>query len=212
MNVSYDVEAQNECNGNIAKRSRYYQAEMDVSSLKPGDDFSDLKPGYVIFICTFDPFDEGLYRYTFEECCLETGKPLGDETRKIFLNTKGTNDVEVPKELVHFLKYMENSSDETVAENHDDSIQMLHDRVRKLKQWRELEGRYMTIEEMLRREEKKWKAEGKAEAVIELLEDIGTVPDEIREKILNESDLEVLRKWHKAAAKTDTMEEFLAKM
>ena len=113
MNVSYDVEAQNECNGNIAKRSRYYQAEMDVSSLKPGDDFSDLKPGYVIFICTFDPFDEGLYRYTFEECCLETGKPLGDETRKIFLNTKGTNDVEVPKELVHFLKYMENSSDET---------------------------------------------------------------------------------------------------
>ena len=70
----------------------------------------------------------------------------------------------------------------------------------------------MTIEEMLRREEKKWKAEGKAEAVIELLEDIGTVPDEIREKILNESDLEVLRKWHKAAAKTDTMEEFLAKM
>ena len=89
MNVSYDVEVQNECNGNIAKRSWYYQAEMDVSSLKPGDDFSDLKPGYVIFICTFDPFDEGLYRYTFEERCLETVKPLGDETRKIFLNNKG---------------------------------------------------------------------------------------------------------------------------
>ena len=70
----------------------------------------------------------------------------------------------------------------------------------------------MTIEEMLRIKEKKWKAEGKAEAVIELLEDIDTVPDEIKEKILNESDLEVLRKWHKAAAKTDTMEEFLAKM
>ena len=70
----------------------------------------------------------------------------------------------------------------------------------------------MTIEEMLRRKEKKWKAEGKAEAVIELLEDIDTVPDEIREKILNESDLEVLRKWHKEQTKTDTMEEFLAKM
>ena len=52
----------------------------------------------------------------------------------------------------------------------------------------------MTIEEMLRIKEKKWKAEGKAEAVIELLEDIDTVPDEIREKILNESDLEVLRR------------------
>ena len=69
---------------------------------------------------------------------------------------------------------------------------------------------------MLKRKEKKWLAEGvvtgKAQSVIELLEDIDTVPDEIREKILNESDLEVLRKWHKAAAKTDTMEEFLAKM
>ena len=216
MQVSYDVEAQNENEGNIAKRSRYYQAEMDVASLKPGDDFSDLKPGYVIFICTFDPFGEGLYRYTFEEHCLETGKSLGDETRKIFLNTKGTNDTEVPKELVHFLKYMEDSSDETVAENQDESIQMLHDRVRELKQWRELEGRYMTVEEMLKRKEKKWLAEGvvtgKAQSVMELLEDLGTVPDEIKEKILNEKNPESLNKWLKAAAKADSIEEFLGKM
>ncbi|MBD5544662.1 MAG: Rpn family recombination-promoting nuclease/putative transposase, partial [Lachnospiraceae bacterium] len=67
MQVSYNVEAQNDDRKNLAKRSRYHQAEMDVASLKPGDDFNDLKPGYVIFICTFDPFGKGLYRYTFEE-------------------------------------------------------------------------------------------------------------------------------------------------
>ena len=45
---------------------------------------------------------------------------------------------------------------------------------------------------MLKRKEKKWLAEGvvtgKAQSVMELLEDLGTVPDEIKEKIelLNE--------------------------
>ena len=216
LKVGYDVEAQNEDAGNLAKRSRYYQAEMDVSSLKPGDDFSDLRPGYVIFICTFDPFGKGLYRYTFEERCLECDMPLGDGTKKIFLNTKGTNEAEVPQELVHFLKYMEDSSDKTVEENPDRSIQKLHDKVSELKQWRKLEGRYMTIEEMLKIKEKKsrkeGKAEGKAEAVIELLEDLGMVSDELREKILNERDLEILSKWHKAAARADSIEEFLAKI
>ena len=216
LKVGYDVEAQNEDAGNLAKRSRYYQAEMDVSSLKPGDDFSDLRPGYVIFICTFDPFGKGLYRYTFEERCLECDMPLGDGTKKIFLNTKGTNEAEVPQELVHFLKYMEDSSDKTVEENPDQSIQKLHDKVSELKQWRKLEGRYMTIEEMLKIKEKKsrkeGKAEGKAEAVIELLEDLGMVSDELREKILNERDLEILSKWHKAAARADSIEEFLAKI
>lgn len=74
----------------------------------------------------------------------------------------------------------------------------------------------MTIEEMLKIKEKKsrkeGKAEGKAEAVIELLEDLGMVSDELREKILNERDLEILSKWNKAAARADSIEEFLAKI
>lgn len=83
IEVNYNVEAQNKNEGNLPKRSRYHQAEMDVSSLKPGQDFNDLKPGYVIFICTFDPFGKKLYRYTFEERCLERDFPFGDETKKI---------------------------------------------------------------------------------------------------------------------------------
>lgn len=220
MQVHYNVEAQNEKDGNLAKRSRYYQAEMDVSSLKPGDDFSDLRPGYVIFICTFDPFGKGLYRYTFTETCQETDMPLGDETKKIFLNTKGTNDADVPEELVHFLKYMESSTDETVAGNHDATLQDLHEKVRKLKEWRELEVRYMTFEEMLKRREKKGKAEGivegkaegKAEGIVELLEELGVIPDEVRERILGEKDMDVLTAWLRLAAKTNSIEEFQSKM
>ena len=97
MQVMYNIEMQNSDEKNIAKRSRYHQAEMDVMSLKPGEDFNDLKPSYVIFICAFDPFGYGLYRYTFEQKCLERDLKLNDGTTKIFLSTKGKNADEVPK-------------------------------------------------------------------------------------------------------------------
>lgn len=121
---------------------------MDVSSLKPGDDFDQLKPSYVIFICAFDPFGQGLYRYTFEEWCAECNIPLGDGTKKIFLNTKGKNSDNVPQEIVHFLQYMEQSTDEYVAGIEDDSLIRLHDKVTELKTWRRLEARYMTLRSM----------------------------------------------------------------
>lgn len=61
VRVSYDLEMQNADEKNLAKRSRYYQAEMDVSSLRPGEDFNELRPSCIIYICTFDPFGKGLY-------------------------------------------------------------------------------------------------------------------------------------------------------
>ena len=67
MEVEYDLEMQNEDQGNLPLRSRFYQAEMDAAALKPGEDFKRLSPSYVIFICAFDPFGEGYYRYTFEK-------------------------------------------------------------------------------------------------------------------------------------------------
>lgn len=92
-----------------------------------------LKPGYVVFICTFDSFGQELYRYMFKERCLEWDIALGDETGKIFLSTKGQNDSEVPKELIHFLKYMENSTDEYVSQVTDDSIRRLRLNLRGIK-------------------------------------------------------------------------------
>lgn len=214
--VSYNVEAQNDDRKNLAKRSRYHQAEMDVASLKPGDDFNDLKPGYVIFICTFDPFGKGLYRYTFEERCLECDMELGDGTRKIFLNTKGKNDEDVPKELAHFLKYMEQSTDEYVTGLTDESIIKLHEKVTELKTWRRLEARYMTLEEWVKDRSKDReviaKQEAKQEAVFELLEEYGAVPEHIREAVLAQRDLAVLKRWLKLAARAGSMEQFEKEM
>ncbi|MBQ7841294.1 MAG: hypothetical protein IJ390_12555 [Lachnospiraceae bacterium] len=58
----------------------------------------------------------------------------------------------------------------------------------------------------------KGKAKGKAEAVLDLLNDLGTVNDSLRDRILAESDLELLRKWLKMAARAESIEEFCAAM
>ena len=53
------------------------------------------------------------------------------------------------------------------------------------------------------------KAEGKAEAVLELLEELGQIPPELRQRILSESDLPVLKKWIKEAAKAESVRQFM---
>ncbi|NLD93096.1 MAG: Rpn family recombination-promoting nuclease/putative transposase [Fibrobacter sp.] len=212
MQVHYNVEAQNSNHHNLPKRSRYYQAEMDVSSLKPGDDFEDLKPSYMIFICSFDPFERGRYRYTFEQQCQECDMSLGDETKRIFLSTKGKNDSEVPQELIHFLGYMENSTDEYVEATTDESISVLHEKVKALKQERTMEARYMTFEELLKDRETDGRIAGKAESVFVFLNNLGTVSEELRSKILAENDTDLLEQWLKLAAKATSLEEFQSKM
>ena len=50
------------------------------------------------------------------------------------------------------------------------------------------------------------------EDVLELLEELGVIPDEVRKRILGEKDLEVLTAWLRLAAKTNSIEEFQFKM
>lgn len=52
------------------------------------------------------------------------------------------------------------------------------------------------------------RAEAKVEDILDLLEDINTVPDELRERIMAQKDLDILRKWHRLAARAETVEEF----
>lgn len=163
MQVDYNLEMQNGKERNLPKRSRYYQAQMDVASLHPGDDIEELSPNYIIFICAFDPFDRGLYRYTFENRCVECGFPLEDGTVKIFLNTKGKNGEEVPEVLVNFLRYLENSTDKCAEGLKDQMIDRLHAKVTTIKESREWEGRYMTFEELLQEREKTGRKETQGE-------------------------------------------------
>lgn len=51
-------------------------------------------------------------------------------------------------------------------------------------------------------------AEGQAASIIVLLEEKGTVPDQLRKTIMQQNDSAILREWLQRAAHTDTVEEF----
>lgn len=129
----------------LPKRSRYYQGNIDLDIISAGDDYRKLKKSFVIFICTFDPFDEGRHIYTFENRCRENPSLiLGDETTKIFLNTKGTLQ-DVNSEMLEFLSYVENSTDAFAAQAVSPLIKEIHKRVTEVKQNKEMEVEYMTL-------------------------------------------------------------------
>lgn len=56
------------------------------------------------------------------------------------------------------------------------------------------------------------KAKGKSEAILDLLEDLGPVSNTLRQRIMQETDLTVLRTMHKAAAKAWSLEQFEASL
>ena len=226
--VSYDVEMQNDDTKNLPKRCRYYQAELDVTSLRPGEDYQQLKPGYIIFICSFDPFGKGRCQYVFEEYCKEADIPLGDETQKIFFNTNGTDTENVTPELLHLFEYLKQSTEEVAVRHQDEKILKIHERVKYLKRDRKLEAGYMTMEEYIRDEAER-RAESMAETlakpmaeslaaskvaqrILSLAAELGTIPAEQQQRIAGEQDDETLEKWLKLAARSTTVEEFLSGM
>ena len=51
-----------------------------------------------------------------------------------------------------------------------------------------------------------------AQNILALLEDIGTLPDQTKERIAKEQNEDVLSAWLKLAARADSIEEFQSKM
>ena len=68
----------------------------------------------------------------------------------------------------------------------------------------------MLLRELINEERKYAEAAGKAEAVLEFLEEFGPVPEELRERILKEEDPNVLSSYIKLAARCKSTEEFIS--
>lgn len=172
----YNTEMQNKRKNDLARRSRYYQALLDTSLLSPGiPDYTILNQTYLIVIMTFDYIGSGKYRYTFVPKCEELPDyTLDDGTVRIFLNTRGTNEVEVPKELVDFLHYLEATTDEQAEASDSARIRRIHERVRRVKANEEIGVKYMQAweEKYYDRQEAReegW-AEGRSAAIAEVIQ------------------------------------------
>ena len=166
--VVYNTEMQGEWKNDLAKRSRYYQALVDTGLLEPGiPNYNVLNESYIIMIMTFDLFGKEKYVYTFKPTCQEVpGLILEDGAVRIFLNTRGKNDDEVPEELREFLHYLENTTDETAEQAKSSRIKKVHAYVRKVKINEEVGVKYMQAWE----EKYYAKEEGREEILKELID------------------------------------------
>ena len=158
----YNVEAQKENTKNLPHRSRFYQALIDSKLLDPGEvDFSNMKDCYSIIIAPFDLFGRGLYQYTFQMTCAETGQPLEDGATRIFLNTHGKNSEDISPELKELLYYMEHTTEEISCST--SRLQQIKNHVNIVKSSEEIGVKYMQEWEEKILEKRKSRAEGLAE-------------------------------------------------
>lgn len=146
----FDMEMQNDSDSDdVRKRSRFYQGMIDTPVLKSGKEtrYKNLPSTIIIFITQKDIFGKGLAKYTFSEQCEEVQDlPLGDGTKKIFLNMESK---EGRPELISLLQYMKDttlSNSEIIVK--DERILELDRIVKEVKQSEEWEAAKMNILEI----------------------------------------------------------------
>lgn len=109
-----DVEMQSSPQEALGKRTRYYQSMIDMDSLMKGQDYTELKESYVLFICKNDPFFKdnekknpyGLPCYTFQNICKENAiVNLNDKSLKVIYNASAYSQ-EKDEKIKAFLHYI----------------------------------------------------------------------------------------------------------
>ena len=211
-NRHFNVEMQ-VANTEILKRSRYYHSQIDMELLSTGIDYEQLPETYVIFICDYDPIGLGKYKYTRCQMIEEDRDyHYDDGSYTIFLSTVGTNEDEISKDLMNFLKYVGAEFEESQNDYSDEFVKRLQKSVEKIKFDREMGRRYMLFEELMKEEYNAGKAEGQEEVakiiLIELLCEIAPVSDNLKGRISSIKELEDVMHLTIKAAKADSLDMF----
>ena len=157
----------------LPKRTRYYQSVIDMDMLKQGENFDQLNPLVLIFICTFDFYKEGRYVYTFKSRCLENLElELANDVTVKLVNAKGKHG-QVNTLLKNFLQYV--MTNEPV----DDFTEDVERQVWAVKNDKKAREEYMVLQAKIREHEivayEAGEAQGEAkksrETAIEMLRD-----------------------------------------
>ncbi|MDR2504489.1 MAG: Rpn family recombination-promoting nuclease/putative transposase [Oscillospiraceae bacterium] len=126
----FDVEMHNGKDPNLPKRARYTRSSIDATALKRGEKYHQLRPCYVIYICTFDPYDKGLYLYTAESRIVEDlSVRHEDEAYTLYFNVKGTKG-KVPEPMKEILRYIRDPQSYPVEKTNVDVIKQIDEAVK----------------------------------------------------------------------------------
>ena len=218
----YNVEMQVVQKPFLEHRARYYHSQIDMDLLNAGGSYGELPDVYVVFLCDFDPIGLGEYKYTFQSTCQEDKEyVLPDGVTTVFLNTHGTKRENVPDGLIKFLEYVGSDLQGSNGDFQDGYVEQLQTAVRQIKANREMEEKFMLLEELLMDEREAGRAEGLeagrakglAEAVLDLLQELsGEIPEDLKGRILAEKDSSILRHYLKTVSSAGSVEEFMAKL
>ena len=208
----FNVEMQVSLQKYLPKRGRYYHAQLDMDALRTGESYEALPNTYVIFICDFDPFTDGLYRYSTGTLCRETGKMVNDGVETIYLNAYGKNPGEVPSELVQFLNYVKDIGRIETSLNTDPLVRDIEKKIGDIKRSRSMEDRYMLLEEMIRDERNDATVKTISHNIIMSLESKFPISDDLKNTISSEKNIAILEKWFALSLTTASLEDFKQKM
>lgn len=205
----YDLEPHLQKDIHLPRHNRFYQAKIDSRYMKSGDDdFARMPNLYVITITNFDPFGYDYMMYQISNRCREVPElSYEDGLQFIYFYTEGKKGGTA--EIQAMLKYFEDS---TEANATTDVIREVHSYVSRVKVLPEVRQEYMKFDEIMYYAKRDGKIEARVQSILELLEDYGEIPEEVRQRLEEETNLSVLKEWVKIAARAQSIQEFVDKM
>ena len=181
---------------NPLKRIRYNTSCITANIVTPGEKFEMLPEINAVYISEFDVFKLKRTIYHIEPIITETKDVVDNGLHEIHVNTAIDDGSEISELMQCFLQTDVNNK----------KFPKFSQRVYYFKHNKEGIKTMCSISEEFRQEGIQ---QAKQEDVLELLEDIGTIPEILQDKIREQCDVKVLKRWHKLAAKVETIDEFL---
>lgn len=224
-NIKINIELQVKVLDAWDRRQIFYLAKLYTSDLKSGEHYERLHPCIGISILDFDLTDEEEYHrvYRFRD---KKGNDFSDILELHIIELSKKLNGEAVDDWIRFFN-VKSEEQLKMIQTKNSGIQEAIRELRRMSMSHPLRVLYEAHQKKIR-DEKAWKsyilregkaqgiaqgiAQGKAQGIasmiIELLEEHGKVPEELKRKISQERDIEQLRRWHRAAAKCSSLEEF----
>ena len=181
------------------KRVRYNASCITANIMEPGEKFEMVPEVNVVYISEFDVFKLKKTIYHIEPTITETNSVVDNGLHEVYVNTAINDGSKISELMQCFLQTDVNNK----------NFPKLSKKVHYFKHNEEGIKTMCSISEEFRQEGRQ---EAKQESILELLEELGLIPQNLENKIRKQSDLETLSHWLKLAAKSETIEEFINKI
>ena len=137
---------------------------------------------------------------------------MGDNSRSIFLSTKGKDSECTPKELLAFLDFVRNDNEKNDTETDDAYVKDLQRSIHRVKNNRKLERSFMSLDDFRKLGIKEGKLQARKEDIFDLLKEKGEVSESLKARIMSEMNVESLKAMLKIVVSVASVEEFEEKI